>query len=149
MKAEVRSAANDVVNADVNMFWDIESVGLKEKTSDSEVYGQFVKDARFKNGRYEVSFPMKECHPVNPDNFSLAKSRLNSLLKRWKSKPDILEEYNDVISQQLDAGVIERVEIDKMDKPGEVHFLPHREVVRADKETTKLRVVYDASSKSR
>ena len=147
MKAEVQSAANDFVDADVNRFWDIESVGLKEKTADSEVYDQFVKDARFKNGRYEVSLPMKECHPVISDNFSLAKNRLNSLLKRLNSKPDILEEYNDVISQQLDAGVIERVEIDKMDKPGEVHFLPHREVVRADKETIKLRVVYDASSK--
>ena len=30
---------------------------------------------------------------------------------------------------------------------GKVHYLPHREVIRLDKDTTKLRVVYDASAK--
>ena len=30
---------------------------------------------------------------------------------------------------------------------GKVHFLPHHVVIRQDKETTKLRVVYDASAK--
>ena len=32
--------------------------------------------------------------------------------------------------------------------PGQVHCLPHKEVVRNDKDTTKLRVVYDASAKN-
>ena len=32
-------------------------------------------------------------------------------------------------------------------KINEVHCLPHREVIRLDKSTTKLRIVYDASSK--
>ena len=30
---------------------------------------------------------------------------------------------------------------------GKVHYLPHREVIRLDKDITKLRVVYDASTK--
>ena len=32
-------------------------------------------------------------------------------------------------------------------EPGTVHYLPHREVVRMDRKATKLRVVFDASSK--
>ena len=33
-------------------------------------------------------------------------------------------------------------------KDGNVHYLPHREVVRIDKDSTKVRVVYDASARS-
>ena len=36
---------------------------------------------------------------------------------------------------------------DQIPPPGDVHYLPHRTVVRLDRDTTKVRVVYDASSK--
>ena len=33
--------------------------------------------------------------------------------------------------------------------PGEIHYLPHRAVVRANKDTTKVRIVFGAFSKVR
>ena len=69
-----------------------------------------------------------------------------SLLKRLKEQPSILEKYDSVIQEQFKAGVVEMVENDDISKPGEIHTLPHREVIRENKETTKLRIVYDASS---
>ena len=52
-----------------------------------------------------------------------------------------------VIQQQMNAGIVERVEEDGAGEVGEVHYLAHHPVVRQDKQTTKVRVVYDASAK--
>ena len=53
-----------------------------------------------------------------------------------------------VIKDQLQKGIVERVNESEACEIGKVHYLPHHAVIRRDKETTRLRVVYDASSKS-
>jgi len=58
----------------------------------------------------------------------------------------MLQWYDSVIRSQLQQGIIEIMS--EPDKPfGPVHFLPHHPVIRGDKTTTKLRIVYDASAK--
>ena len=49
--------------------------------------------------------------------------------------------------EQSSKGMIEDV-TDKMLPAGGVHYIPHHAVIRRDKETTKLRIVFDASSKT-
>ena len=56
-------------------------------------------------------------------------------------------EYDKAIREQLSSGIVERV-LDPAVVSGErVHYLPHHAVIRCDKETTKLRVVYDSSAR--
>ena len=60
----------------------------------------------------------------------------------------MLKEYGDIIKRQEDENIIERVSAsNEAIIPGGVHYLPHA-IVREDRETSKLRVVYDASSNS-
>lgn len=74
--------------------------------------------------------------------------RLCSLLRRPRNDPQDLHQYENVIKEQLATGVVELTNDDeKSVEPGNVHYNPHREVLREDKSTTKLTVVYDASSK--
>ena len=47
----------------------------------------------------------------------------------------------------METEIIEKVPHDEL-KGKEVHFLPHHGIVRTDKDTTKLRIVFDGSAKS-
>lgn len=69
-------------------------------------------------------------------------------MKRLSQKPDQLKEYDRVIKDQLDKGIIERVDQSEKVQPcHQIHYLPHHCVVREDKSTTKLRIVYNASAR--
>ncbi len=134
----------------LHKFWDYETLGLKPDEADNSLENPLEGKIKFDGKRYEISLPFKEGHPTIPDNYNVARSRLASLLNRLKSKPEVFERYNAVIQEQLEAGVVERVdENEDLKSPGEVPYIPHREIIREDRETTKLRVVYDASSKTK
>ena len=147
LKIEARVVNSDPLSSELNKFWDYETLGIREQ--ENSLYDNFVEDIKLVDGRYEVRLPFKEDHDLLPDNFSHSKSRLNSLLRRQGSQPDVLTQYDGVIQDQLSKGIIEPVTAESSPSPiGKVHYIPHREVIRTDKETTKLRVVYDASSRA-
>ena len=64
---------------------------------------------------------------------------------KLKKDPELLHDYNNIVKEQLSAGIIEKIKHVES-KPGTVHHLPHRTVVRKQKETTKVRMVFDASA---
>lgn len=127
-------------------FWDLESLGIKDP--DRSVFTEFEESIKFSNDRYEVSLPWKDPHPALPDNYQLCLKRLHGLLCRLRQDPATLKEYDSIIRDQIKQGIVELVEDPEATEVGEVHYLPHHAVIRKDKETTKLRIVYDASAKS-
>jgi len=118
----------------LKIFWDLESLGVKHGEQD------FQKDIRFQDGWYEVSLPWKQSHPMLPSHYDLALKRLVGLLKHLRHTPDILRQYDAVIKDQLNRGIIKTVDLVK-EPVHQVHYLPHHAVIRSDKDTTKLRVV--------
>ena len=72
--------------------------------------------------------------------------RLHNLIVKLKKLPDLLETYDNIISNQLKEGILE--EVDKRIPPTTPKFyLPHKPVVRENAESTKVRIVYDASAR--
>ena len=126
-------------------FWELESLGIKQE--EPSVYDNFKKTVMFKNGRYEVNLPWKLTQTRLPNNRALAGRRLNGLLKRLRHHPKVLQEYHAVMQEQLRQGIIEKVDETQQTTGKIVHYLPHHAVIRQDKETTKLRIVYDASAR--
>ena len=124
-------------------FWDIESLGIVE--DENSVQRQFKDHVKFEDGRYVVSLPWKDSCLSLPDNFALSHRRLNSLFRRLKKDPNILTKYDAVIREQIECGSVVPVNQDDS-TTNRVHYIPHHAVLRHDKATTKLRVVYDASA---
>ena len=61
--------------------------------------------------------------------------------------PERLKEYNEIIRGQEKEGIIEKVESRDIPEIGHVHYIPHREVIKEDRVTTKMRIVYDSKKK--
>ena len=139
------SEAKDIKSG-LSKFWDPEMIGILN--NELPVYDKFKSEVKQRDGRYEVSLTFTKEHPPLPDNYESSKNRLTALIYRLQQKPDVLKSYDDVIQDQLENGVIEKVNREESPAPSKVYYLPHREVIRLDKETTKLRVVFDASAKS-
>ena len=129
-------------------FWMLDGIEVNE-TSSVDFVSKFKNDIEFKNGRYYVDLPRRDNADsvVLPDNYHLSKARLISLYKKMKEKnPDTLRRIDEVFKQQKETGIIE----DAGDEPvelGNVHYLPHAPIVRDDRDTTKLREVFDGSAK--
>ena len=104
------------------------------------MYDEFTNTISFQDGRYKVSLPWKEFHEPFPDNIQLNHNRLRGLLRRLKQTPSILRENDDITRDQLAKGIVEPV-VETDPTSNQVHYLPHHAVVRADKTTTKVRVV--------
>ena len=97
---------------------------------------------------YKVRLPWKDPHPSLPTNYELSHKRLLGLLRRLREQPQVLQEYSSIIKGQLEQGIVEEVREPEAPVKGTVHYLPHHAVVRSDKRTTKVRIVYDASARS-
>lgn len=79
-------------------------------------------------------------------NFLMAKGRLESLFTRIKKIPVLLAAYHQVIKQMQLQNFVKKAELDY----GGLHtYLPHHPVIRQDKLTTKIRLVFDCTAKSK
>ena len=95
-----------------------------------------------------MCLPWKQDHPLLPDNFTLAQRRLQGLNSRLQGNPNLLEEYDSIIKDQEEKGTIERVTSFKDIEVRKTHYLSHHPVIHQDKDTTKVRVAYNASAKN-
>ena len=125
-------------------FWQLESIGITPQEPDT--LQMFRQTIQYDGHRYTARLPWREIHRALPDNYSLSQKRLQATVKKLRKTPEILQEYDSIIREQMQLGIVEEVPAAE-DVIGEVHYLPHHPVIRHDKQTTKVRVVYDASSK--
>ena len=126
-------------------FWDLESLGIS--ADEPSVYDKFKSSVQLHGNRYVVSLPWRPNRTQLPSNLNLATRRLQGLLRRLHQQPDVRREYHAIMQEQLRQGIIEKVQAGETTDT--VHYLSHHAVIRRDKQTTKLRIVYDASARDK
>ena len=67
------------------------------------------------------------------------------MLTRTLQREGLTEQYDEIIEQQLEEGVIEKMPTVAQPKKS---YIPHKSVIRKSAETTKMRIVYDASARA-
>ena len=82
--------------------------------------------------------------PQLTSNIATAKSLFN-LERSLARRPPVYDQYSQLVAQHLEKGYITRFDADVLTEPDQ-WFLPHFPIVRQDKETTKVRMVFDAAA---
>ncbi|XP_026746838.1 uncharacterized protein LOC113508077, partial [Trichoplusia ni] len=149
-----------VMNATVNedevlkRFWELESdyssISQKMLTEEQQKCEEYFNSTtrRAPDGRYVVRLPFREADPACKYGRSreIAENRLKSLERKLHKNEEMKKRYTDVIKEYLHLGHMIPVP-ENDDKQSESVYLPHHAVIREDKSTTKVRVVFDASCK--
>ena len=95
----------------------------------------------------EKTFRKQKCDVLTLSDYELCVNHLKSLQRKFLKEPELIRKYNQIIEEQLSKGIVERVAAEKDNERENVHYLPHHAVKGRDRETTKLRIVYDGLAK--
>lgn len=139
-------------DVELRWFWETEHIAIIPEDEEPSVLEEFLQNIKYDEDTktYTVGFPSK----INmleglQDNYHICEIRLQSLLNKL-NKPgneETRKAYNEIIKKQLDEGIIEEVSPDQC-TDAVIHYLPHHAVLRKDKQSSKVRIVYDGSAKA-
>ncbi|GFX98583.1 integrase catalytic domain-containing protein [Trichonephila clavipes] len=138
---------DDDLNKTLKKFWEIEGVHIEPKV-DTEVSlceDHFVRTHRRNcEGRYVVPMALNEDPSCLGNSKDIAIRRLNSLWKRLSRDSRYLSLYAEFLKEYEELGHLERLV--ESSEPSTHYYIPHHGVLRPEKLTTKLRIVFNGSS---
>ncbi|KAJ8721022.1 hypothetical protein PYW08_006487 [Mythimna loreyi] len=131
-------------------LWEIDTENKRNLTKEEKLCETIYEEThtRTEEGRYMVKLPLKTSQPtcIEGNTKEIALKRLLQLERKFRKTPNLKENYKKVMKEYLNYNYME--EIPEKEVINErVVYLPHHAVIREDKETSKTRVVFDASAK--
>ncbi|XP_066595071.1 uncharacterized protein [Prorops nasuta] len=130
----------------MNQFWVVEELPDRKSRSAGDIFCEnhyTMTTSRESDGRYTVRLPFKDNNNIIHDSRTIALKRL-LLLERKFSKNKILQnEYTRIVDEYISLGHMSLTKVNK----GSEYFMPHHAVIKQNSQTTKVRIVFDASAK--
>ena len=97
----------------IDEFWKLEKIDIippEKIKNDDRVTGHFINTVIQENGRYQVAWPWRNEEINLPENYELNYGRLKSLHEQLMEVPDMLCKNVNIIKEQHEKGIIERVD---------------------------------------
>ncbi|XP_011690496.1 PREDICTED: uncharacterized protein LOC105451622 [Wasmannia auropunctata] len=133
----------------LRQFWEIEEIPRQAALAPEEQLCEthfITTHTRSPDGRYCVRLPFKEGPPIAiGESRSIAERMLLSLTRRFKANPEQKTEYSEFLAEYEQLGHMWKVNPPSLPSNQYV-YIPHHPVIRETSITTRLRVVFNASS---
>nr|XP_049705652.1 uncharacterized protein LOC126056491 [Helicoverpa armigera] len=141
-------ASSGTLDDTVQRFWESEEPSkCKISGPEDEVHEVCEQKSgtyRTPEDRYVVPLMLKDDAPSLGDSYRHALNRFLNLEKQLCTQPELKTEYQDSMEQYKDLGHMQPIDTLSADR----YLIPHHCIVRPEKSTTRLRVVFDASSRA-
>lgn len=117
-----------------------------------EIYSESTY--RRQDGRYVVKLPFKREFPgsvyLSSSRF-VAERQYKQIESSLGKKKELFETYNDVLREYLKMGHMERCDFMEKCRNGKYfsYYLPHHAVLRPESSTTKVRIVFNGSRRTK
>ena len=145
---------------DMADFWSTESMRVTVKTCscDSEKLSpielqesKLIKASCRKVGnQWEVSYPCKRDPSTLPDNRNQAERKLESTERRLEKNPEYAQAYDQQMREMTEMNFARRLSKKELESyKGPVHYISHHAVVKPDKKSTPIHIVFNSCSSYR
>ena len=142
---------------DLSDFWETESMGVEVKPCvceadklsqvEREEVEAISKSCQIIGQQWMIPYPWKRDPKFLPDNRSLALKRLEGTERRLKSNPDQAKAYDEQMTEMVEMNFCRKLsENEVKNYKGPVPYIPHHAVIRPEKKSTPVRIVFNSSS---
>ncbi|KAF0721510.1 Integrase catalytic domain-containing protein [Aphis craccivora] len=97
-------------------------------------------------GRFSVYLPFTADVRELGSSFQMALKRFTNLEKKFSVAPHLKDDYVNFMNEYASLGHMSKIDDPISDAP--YYYLPHHAVIKETSQTTKVRVVFDASAKT-
>ena len=142
---------------DLTHFWATETMGVtvrpcvcdadKLTQTEREEAKLMEKSCTKVDGQWMIPYPWRKDPNLLPDNRDLAMKRLESTERRLKRNSEQAKAYCEQMTQMESMKFARKLSREEEEAhQGPVHYIPHHAVIRPEKRSTPVRIVFNSSS---
>ncbi|XP_017484862.1 PREDICTED: uncharacterized protein LOC108373479 [Rhagoletis zephyria] len=138
------------IDENLQLLWELEAVDTTVKPiqpghriCENYFLATTHQDA---TGRIVVNLPLKDSPNRLGKSLDIARRRFIAIERRLLNSPDIRQQYISFIEEYESLGHMSAVAAPKLEESH--YYIPHHYVLKPNSESTKLRVVFDASCRN-